>query len=121
MREPKIIMDDRGGMFDPPRPTLSVMGMNIAHQWARQTLWGGILCNYLIQGSARDLLVDAALRCEAHGWPVVLQVHDEVVCETPIGAVTAAALTAVMNALPDWAAGCPIATKAFIRNRYGKD
>jgi DNA polymerase len=120
LHQPKIILDDRNGTFDP-RETLSVMGLNLARQWVRQTLWGGHLTNYLVQGTARDVLVEAALRCEAHGWPVVLQVHDEVVCETPIGAVTAAALEAVMNALPAWAAGCPIATKAFIRNRYGKE
>jgi DNA polymerase len=118
--QPKIVMDDRGGLFDP-RETLSVMGLNLAHQWVRQTVWGGDLVNYLVQGAARDLLVNAALRCEARGWPVVLQVHDEVVCETPASAVTNEQLAAVMNQLPAWATGCPIATKAVIRDRYGKD
>jgi DNA polymerase len=120
LREPKIVLDDRNGQFES-RETLSVMGMNLAHQWVRQTLWGGVLTSYLVSGTARDLLVEAALRCEARGWPVVLQVHDEIVCETPIGAVTAEALAAVMSTLPDWAVGCPIATKTFIRNRYGKE
>jgi DNA polymerase len=115
------VLDDRNGMFDPPRETLSALGLNLAHQWVRQTLWGGVLTSYLVQSTARDLLVAAALRCEARGWPVVLQVHDEVVCETPIGSVTADTLAAVMNALPDWASGCPIATKTFLRDRYGKD
>jgi DNA polymerase len=120
LHQPKIIMDDRGGLFEP-RETLSVMGLNLAHQWVRQTVWGGHLVNYVVQGAARDLLVGAALRCEARGWPVVLQVHDEVVCETPAGRVTTDMLAAVMNQLPVWAEGCPIATKAFIRGRYGKD
>jgi DNA polymerase len=120
LHQPKIVMDDRGGRFEL-REALSVMGLNLAHQWVRQTIWGGILVNYLVQGAARDVMVAAALRCEAHGWPVVLQVHDEVVCETPAGAVSAEQLAGVMNTLPDWAAGCPIATKAFIRDRYGKE
>jgi DNA polymerase len=120
LREPKIIVDDRNGQFEP-RETLSVMGLNLAHQWVRQTLWGGHLVNYLVQGAARDVLVEAALRCEARGWPVVLQVHDEVVCEAPTGGIAADQLAAVMDQLPDWATGCPIASKTFIRDRYGKD
>jgi DNA polymerase len=79
------------------------------------------LTAYLVSGTARDVLVAAALRCEARGWPVVLQVHDEVVCEVARGTVTAAALAAEMNRLPAWADGCPIASKTFIRNRYGKE
>jgi DNA polymerase len=118
--QPKIVLDDRNGMFDP-RETLSVMGLNLTHQWVRQTLWGGHLTNYLVQGTARDLLVQAALRCEARGWPVVLQVHDEVVCEVATGTVTAEQLAAVMSELPHWLRGCPISTKTFLRNRYGKD
>jgi DNA polymerase len=120
LHQPKLIMDDRGGTFEP-RVTLSVMGQDLAHQWVRQTVWGGHLTNYLVQGTARDLLVAAALRCEVRGWPVVLQVHDEVVCETPAGTVTAAMLAEVMNVLPVWAEGCPIACKTATRNRYGKE
>jgi DNA polymerase len=120
LHQPKLIEDDRNGQFEP-RVTLSVMGLNLAHQWVRQTLWGGVLTNYLVQGAARDLLVAAALRCEARGWPVVLQVHDEVVCEVRAGSVSEPQLAEVMNRLPDWAAGCPIASKTFIRNRYGKE
>ncbi len=120
LHRPKIILDDRNGQFDP-RETLSVMGLNLAHQWVRQTIWGGVLTSYLVQSTARDLLVAAALRCDQRGWPLVLQVHDEVVAEIPTGSVTADDLAAVMNTLPAWAAGCPITSKTFIRNRYGKD
>jgi len=120
LHQPKLVLDDRNGLFEP-RETLSVMGLNLAHQWVRQTLWGGVLTAYLVQSTARDLLVAAALRCEAHGWPVVLQVHDEVVCEVSAGSVTREALAAVMDTLPGWARGCPITTKAFIRDRYGKE
>ena len=67
------------------------------------------------------MLMRVGRAAEARGWPVVLQVHDEIVCETPIGQVTADALAAVMNVLPAWARGCPITSKTFIRNRYGKE
>lgn len=119
LHRPAIIMDDRNGLFEP-RPTLSVMGLNLAHQWVRQTLWGGVLTAYLVSATARDLLVQAALRCEARGWPVVLQVHDELLIEAPAGSITAAMLADEMSRSPAWADGCPIKTECTVRNRYGK-
>jgi DNA polymerase len=119
LREPKIILDDRNGQFDP-RETLSVMGLNLAHQWVRQTIWGGVLTAYLVQSTARDLLVQAALRCERRGWPVVLQVHDELLVEAPAGSVSAEMLAEEMSRSPAWASGCPIKTECAVRTRYGK-
>jgi DNA polymerase len=117
LHRPAIVMDDRNGLF-APRPTLSAMGL--AHQWVRQTLWGGVLTAYLVSATARDLLVAAALRCEARGWPVVLQVHDELLVETVAGSVTAEMLAEEMSRSPAWAEGCPIKTETAVRDRYGK-
>ncbi len=104
--QPAIVLDDRGGLFEQ-RATLSAMGLNLAHQWVRQTMWGGVLTAYLIQGSARDLLVQAALRCEACGWPVILQVHDELVIEVSVGNLTATMLEQEMSRSPAWARRLP--------------
>jgi DNA polymerase bacteriophage-type len=121
LHQPKIVMDDRNGAFEP-QPTLSAMGLAPgSHQWVRSTFWGGVLTAYLVSATARDFLVEAALRVEARGWPTVLMVHDELVLEVPTGTVTAEDLAAEMNRLPEWADGCPITTKVFVSPRYYKD
>jgi DNA polymerase len=48
-------------------------------------MWGGGFTENIVQGIARDLLAAAMLRSEAAGCPVVLHVHDAVVCEVPDG------------------------------------
>lgn len=45
-------------------------------------LWHGRLINYLVQGTARDIMKVASQRAEAAGYRVGLEVHDEIVAET---------------------------------------
>jgi hypothetical protein len=57
---------------------------------------------------------DTGIRVEAAGFPVVLWVHDEVVCEVEEsrdGDVEH--FRTVMSEVPDWAAGLPIAMEAW--------
>jgi len=69
----------------------------------RLPMWYGQLMNNLVQGSARDLMVNAILICEHQGLPVVFTAHDEVVIETLDRPGLAETLKAIMEDIPAWA------------------
>ena len=54
------------------------------------------------------------------GYRVIASVHDEIVCEMPIGRGSAEEMLEVMCDVPDWAKGFPISAEAKEATRYGK-
>jgi DNA polymerase len=88
--------------------------------WQPVTEWFGKFVENVVQAIARDLLAAAMLSLEAAGFPIVLHVHDEVVAEIPEGADRRAEFVTLMTALPPWAAGLPVAAKAWCGLRYDK-
>ena len=89
-------------------------------QWREIEPYGGQLTENVVQALARELLVDAMLRLEERGFPVVLHCHDEIVVEHP--GITGAIMKEIMEEPPQWAAnlGVPIAVEAWIGKRYRK-
>ena len=82
--------------------------------------YGGIWTENIVSGIARDLLAEAMLRIEAAGYPIVLHVHDEIVCEVPEGFGSTEEFTRLMTRKPAWALDLPIAAKAWAGLRYCK-
>jgi DNA polymerase bacteriophage-type len=85
-----------------------------------QGAYGGTWTENAVQAIARDLLADAMLRIEAAGYPIMLHVHDEVVCEVPEGFGNLDKFTHLMTRKPAWALELPIAAKAWTGSRYTK-
>ena len=90
-------------------------------QWVRRFAHGGVLTENVIQALCRDILVEALLRLEANGFPIVLHVHDEAVAEVPTGTRTLEEFIRVMTVPPAWADGFPISASGWTGERYRKD
>jgi Toprim domain/CHC2 zinc finger len=88
--------------------------------WSDTGAWYGTLVENAVQAVSRDLLAAAIVRLDAAGYPVVLHVHDEVICEVPEGFGSVEEFHRLMTTVPDWAKGLPIAAKIWTRQRYAK-
>jgi hypothetical protein len=82
--------------------------------------YGGLWVENSIQAIARDLLSQAMLRLDAAGFKAILTVHDEIVCEVPIGFGSLEEFKRIMIAAPAWAEGLPIAAKVREGPRFSK-
>lgn len=107
------------GIPEVPRPTICYTK---PHGY-EGTLYGGLIAENIVQAICRDLLATSLVKCEAAGLPVVLHVHDEIVCEVPadLAAAKLDQLATIMTTPPPrWAAGFPIAVEGFTSSRYTK-
>ena len=93
----------------------------LTRQWTTLYTHGGKACENLVQALCRDLLAYAMINVERGGYPIVLSVHDELVCETPdTPDYTVPELEKLMCALPEWAEGFPLVAEGSEMYRYAK-
>jgi DNA polymerase len=92
----------------------------VTKQWRRESMYGGLWVENIVQAASRDIMAEGMLRCEASSYPVVLSVHDEVVSEIPEGWGSLEEFQSKLAELPSWATGCPIATEGWRGKRYRK-
>jgi DNA polymerase bacteriophage-type len=84
--------------------------------------YGGLWTENIVSAIARDLLASAMQRLEVAGYPIVLTVHDEIVCEVPDGFGNLEEFRSIITAKPDWVTGVrlPIAAKVRESARFSK-
>jgi DNA polymerase len=91
-------------------------------KWQETHTYGGKLAENVTQAVSRDILADAMLRVEKHGFPIVMHVHDEIVAEVSNAAPNTdlSLFEAIIAQVPAWAAGLPIAVEGWKGKRYRK-
>lgn len=93
----------------------------LTRQWGFQYTYSGKLVENCTQALCRDLLANALLNVEANGYPIVLHVHDEIICETPdLPEYNVVELEKLMCELPEWAEGFPLVAEGQELKRYAK-
>jgi DNA polymerase len=103
------------------RPQVEFDGVDsTTKKWGPHQLYGGLQCENIVQAIARDILVDAMLRLEDAGYPIVLTVHDEIIAEVDDGVGSKAEFESLMAVVPSWAEGLPVAVEGWEGTRYAK-
>ncbi len=89
-------------------------------KWTREKTYGGKLTENIVQAVSRDILAEAIVRADDAGFRVLMHSHDEMVAEAPKGKFQGEDYKAIMEQLPDWAAGLPLKSGGWVGDRYKK-
>lgn len=111
---PNICLNDAGNIvYD---------GTNqFTRKWEQIETYGARLVENLSQAAARDVLAHGMIGAEAAGYEVVLDIHDEIISETPdTPGYTAEGLSDIMSATTSWSLGLPLSAAGFSCHRYRK-
>lgn len=97
----------------------------LQNKWEIFSAYGGHFAENCTQAVARDLLAEAMVRLEAHGYPIVLHAHDEAASEVKTSDMLARNLSLegmceIMSRPPEWAAGLPLKAAGWQGQRYRK-
>lgn len=110
-----------GSTYEYTKTNIRFWGVDsVTKQWSKQALYGGLLCENVVQAVSRDLLVEAMFRVEHEGYPIILTVHDEILAEPDLSFGSAEHFEQLMSIMPAWAEGLPLAVAAWEDQRYVK-
>ena len=93
------------------------------HKWGRVQTHGGKLLENRVQAIAADVLIEGVWRLEKFGYPVVLTVHDEPVCEV-FDVETEQAVDNITHLMCEpmpWLPDLPLAAQGYLCRRYHKE
>ena len=89
-------------------------------RYGRGHTYGGRLTENVTQAVARDVVAEALISLDAEGYLPVGHVHDEVIVELEAGH-NLLEIQKIMDRVPSWAPGLPIASAGYESYRYKKD
>lgn len=90
-------------------------------RYAVITKYGLVIAHNCTQALARDVFKYGQLQAEKQGYPTILPVHDELVCEVPdTEEYSIHKLEEIMATTPPWAEGLPLAAEGFEDYVYHK-
>lgn len=95
-------------------------GVGEQKKWLRMESYGPKFVENIVQATARDILAEAMLRLDAHGYKIVMHVHDEAVIEAPAN-TSLDDICKVMGQTPVWAKGLLLRADGYICDFYKKD
>lgn len=93
---------------------------SVTKQWGPQRLYGGLQCNNVVQGTARDVMVNGMFAAEGAGYPLILTVHDELLAEVSESFGSVEEFRSLMLSPVPWLQGCPLSAAAWEAKRYVK-
>jgi DNA polymerase bacteriophage-type len=87
-------------------------------QWG--DLWGGTLTENVVQAMSRDVLAEAILFVEGHGFRVAHHVYDSIVVsvEEPMQTLAFACVSEALKRRPTWAPDWPLSVETTVGRRY---
>lgn len=113
--KPKLMLNKFG------REGLTYEGIGTTKKWERIETYGPKIVENIVQAASRDLLAEAMLRLDKAGFAIVAHVHDEVICEVPVGESSVEEVCRIMSESPKWSEGLPLDADGYECDFYQKD
>lgn len=100
--------------------SITYYGVGEQKKWTRLETYGPKLVENIVQATARDILAEAMLRLNRHGYNIVMHIHDEAVIEAPEN-TSLEHICSVMAECPAWAQGLLLRADGYVCDFYKKD
>lgn len=100
-------------------PQAAVIAYNqLRYRWGH--LWGGVICENVVQAISRDILAEAILFIEDQGFRVLHHIYDSVIvdAEESQEAEALAVVNESLTRVPDWALNWPLGVESFTGKVY---
>lgn len=115
-----VYVKPRIGLNRYGNESVTFEGVGEQKKWLRLESYGPKFVENIVQATARDILAEAMLRLDAHGYKIVMHIHDEAVIEAPAD-TSLEDICEVMGQTPTWASGLLLRADGYICDFYKKD